>query len=60
MMLELFNIFNLLSYELYVVVIFDFIWLKIWADTTWFRTGLDYYFYTSGWHGTAQQFFGFF
>jgi hypothetical protein len=30
-MLALFNIFNLVSYRLYVVVKFDFIWSNIWA-----------------------------
>jgi hypothetical protein len=26
--------------------------------TIWFRAGLGHCFYTSGWHGTAQKFFG--
>jgi hypothetical protein len=26
--------------------------------TTWFSAGLDHCFYTSGWHGMAQKFFG--
>jgi hypothetical protein len=37
MMLELFNIFNLVSYELYMVIIFCFYAVKytgrVWADT---------------------------
>jgi hypothetical protein len=26
--------------------------------TTWFRAELSHYFYTSGWHDTAQKFVG--
>jgi hypothetical protein len=66
MMLALFNIFNLVSYNLYIVVIFDFMWSNIRTGlgparpkegTTWFRAGLGYCFYTSCWHGTAQKSF---
>jgi hypothetical protein len=28
-------------------------------DTTWFRTGLDHYFCTLGWHGKAKKMLGF-
>jgi hypothetical protein len=42
-------------------------WSNIWAefgsawpkeDTTWYRAGLGHCFYTSGWHDTAQKYFG--
>jgi hypothetical protein len=64
-MLGLFNIFNLVSYVLHVVVIFWYYAVKYsgraWPirpneGTTWFRARLGHCFCTLGWHGMAQKF----
>jgi hypothetical protein len=65
MMLALSNIFNLVSFGLYVVVLFGFYVVQIWAGlgpswpnevTTCFRVGLGHCFYL--WDGmTRPKFF---